>query len=89
LSEPPAGSRFLTHGDQPARLAEAARVIEVTASPDVLAARLALRARESTSDAAVRLARTVALPSGVPMVRILNDGILDRAVGQILAALLE
>lgn len=63
------------------------RVIEVTASPDILAARLASRARESAGDAAVRLARSVVLPSGVPRVRVLNDGALDCAVAQFLAAL--
>jgi ribose 1,5-bisphosphokinase len=51
-----------------------ARVIQITASPAVLAARLAHRGREGAGDIAERLARTVPLPADVPVATIVNDG---------------
>src|SRR5205807_116386 len=63
------------------------RVIEVTAPPDVLAARLASRGRESAGDVAARLTRDVALPEGVEVVRVVNDGSLEDGVDRFLSAL--
>ncbi len=63
------------------------RVIEVTAPPDVLATRLAARGRENARDIAERLARHVALPEGVPVRRVMNDGTLADGVARFLAAL--
>jgi phosphonate metabolism protein PhnN/1,5-bisphosphokinase (PRPP-forming) len=63
------------------------RVIEVTAPPEILAARLASRGREDAADVAARVARRVALPDGVPVETVLNDGPLNEAVARFLAAL--
>ena len=63
------------------------RVIEVTAPPEVLAARLGLRGREAAADVAARLTRTVALPEGVPVETVTNDGSVEQGVAQFLAAL--
>ena len=63
------------------------RGIEVTAPPEVLAARLAARGRESAADVAARLARAVALPSAVPVDRVMNDSTLAEGVARFLAAL--
>lgn len=65
----------------------AARVIEVTAPPDVLAARLASRGRESKADVAARLARRVTLPDGVTVDAVANDGSLEEGVARFLEAL--
>jgi ribose 1,5-bisphosphokinase len=65
----------------------AVRVIEVTASPSVLAARLAGRGRETAADVAARLARTIELPARVPVETVVNDGSLQEGVARFLAAL--
>ncbi len=63
------------------------RVIEVTAPPEVLAARLAARGREDAEDVARRLTRSVSIPAGVPVLRVVNDGTLEEGVAKFLAAL--
>jgi phosphonate metabolism protein PhnN/1,5-bisphosphokinase (PRPP-forming) len=73
-------------------IAEAARrfhvqVIEVTAPPDVLAARLATRGREDAADVAARLTRAVAIPEGVGVERVVNDSSLEAGVARFVAAL--
>lgn len=73
-------------------VAEAARrfpvqVIEVTAPPEVLASRIAARGREAAADAAARLARSVALPDGVPLVTVMNDGTIAQGAERFVAAL--
>jgi ribose 1,5-bisphosphokinase len=73
-------------------IAEAARryrvmVLEITASAEVLAHRLAERGRETAADIAARLARSMALPEGVPVVRVVNDGTLAEGVAAVAAAL--
>lgn len=74
-------------------LAEAARVfpdlrvILVTASPAVLAARLSSRGRETAEDIAARLARSAPLPEGLPVTTIHNDTTIDAGVAAFLAAL--
>ena len=63
-------------------------VLHVTATPDVLAQRLAARGREGRAEIARRLARPAPdFPQDLPMVEIDNSGQLDRAVGAALAAL--
>lgn len=75
-------------------LAEATRkypglaVLLITASPDVLAERLAARGRETQGDIAARLRRaTFALPEGLNVTEIRNDGPLDDAVAALLSVL--
>lgn len=75
-------------------LAEAAsryrlRVLLITAPAAVLAARLAARGREQADDIAARLAREVALPPGLDVVTVMNDGTVEQGVARILAALTQ
>jgi phosphonate metabolism protein PhnN/1,5-bisphosphokinase (PRPP-forming) len=65
----------------------AVSVIEVTAPPDVLAARLAARGRESAGDVASRLSRVVAIPGDVPLTTVMNDGSLAQGVERFVAAI--
>jgi ribose 1,5-bisphosphokinase len=74
------------------RIAEAARrfavlVLEITAPAEVLAARLAARGRETAADIAARLTREVALPEGVRVVRVVNDGTPEEGARRVVAAL--
>lgn len=62
-------------------------VIEVTAPPEVLAARLTARGRESAADVAARLARSVPLPNSVPVETVMNDSTLAEGSAGFLAAL--
>jgi len=63
-------------------------VIHVTASPPVLAARLAARGRESREEIERRLARAAyEIPYGPPIRVVRNDGALEEAVAAFLAAL--
>ncbi|MDA5093778.1 phosphonate metabolism protein/1,5-bisphosphokinase (PRPP-forming) PhnN [Aliiroseovarius sp. KMU-50] len=64
-------------------------VISLTASPEVLAKRLAARGRESEDGIARRLARRVALPVGVNAIEVTNDGPLVDTVHTILSALAD
>ncbi|WP_371441579.1 phosphonate metabolism protein/1,5-bisphosphokinase (PRPP-forming) PhnN [Rhodovulum sp. ES.010] len=64
------------------------RVLHVTACVGTLAERLAARGRESAAQIAARLARAeYALPAGLSVTEIPNDGPLDAAVDALLAAL--
>jgi ribose 1,5-bisphosphokinase len=65
----------------------ALRVLSLTARPATLAARLAGRGRETEDEIAARLARRAALPEGLDVVEIANDGPLGATVAQALAAL--
>jgi phosphonate metabolism protein PhnN/1,5-bisphosphokinase (PRPP-forming) len=74
-------------------LAEAAlhypvRVVEITASPEVLAHRLAGRGRESAGEIASRLARQVPIPASVDCVRIVNDGAVEAAAEMLMRAIM-
>jgi len=87
------GRDVLFNGSR-AVLAEAAarypglRVLHVTARPETLARRLSGRGRETAEEIALRLARAdYALPAGLCVTRVPNDGALDEAVGALLAAL--
>ena len=62
-------------------------VLEVTAPPAVLAARLAARGRETADDVARRLRRTASIPAGVAVETIVNDGSLAQGVARFVAAL--
>lgn len=64
-------------------------VIEIIAPPEVLAARLAARGRESAADVAARLSRAVSLPEGVPVTRVMNDGTMDEGVARFVAAVTQ
>jgi ribose 1,5-bisphosphokinase len=70
-----------------AALRHRVRVIEVTAPPGVLAARLAGRGRETAEDIARRLLRTATLPDGVEVETVWNDGTLAQGVRRFLAVL--
>lgn len=64
------------------------RVILVTASPAVLAARLAARGRESDPDIRERLGRaSFDLPPGTCATVVMNDGAVEDGVTRLLAAL--
>ncbi len=63
------------------------RVLEITAPPGVLAARLAARGRESEADIRQRLARVAALPEGVEVVTVQNDATVAEGTARVLAAL--
>lgn len=61
-------------------------VVMVTAPPEVLAARLAARGRETGDDIAARLNRAaLAVPDGAAVV--VNDGTVDQGVARLAAAL--
>lgn len=62
-------------------------VLEVTAPPAVLAARLAARGREDAATVAARLAREAAVPAGLALVRVVNDGPVERGVAAVIAVL--
>ncbi|MBS0124909.1 phosphonate metabolism protein/1,5-bisphosphokinase (PRPP-forming) PhnN [Thetidibacter halocola] len=63
-------------------------VLHITAAPEVLAARLAGRGRESADEIAGRLAQAPRpLPPGLNVVTIVNDGPLDDTVTRALAAI--
>jgi phosphonate metabolism protein PhnN/1,5-bisphosphokinase (PRPP-forming) len=73
-------------------LAEAARafrlrVLEITAPPSVLAARLAARGRESADDVARRLAREAPLPGSLAVHRVVNDGPPEQGVAAVVEVL--
>jgi ribose 1,5-bisphosphokinase len=63
-------------------------VLHVTATPEVLAQRLAARGREGEVEIAQRLARPApAFPPDLPIIEIDNSGAIDQAVRAALAAL--
>ncbi len=55
-------------------------VLEITAPPEVLAARLAARGREAAADIAARLAREAPLPAGLRVLRVINDTTPEAAI---------
>jgi len=71
-----------------ARLFPGLKVIHVTARPEVLAARLSARGRESAAEIAKRLERAgFPLPDGLETIEIDNSGALEDAVTALLAAI--
>jgi len=66
------------------------KVVEITAPPEAVAARLRARGREDEAQLAGRIARTVPpMPDGVDVVRIVNDADVETGVGKLVAALTE
>lgn len=64
------------------------RIIAIRVSPDILAARLAARGRESAADIARRLERAAfELPDGLEAQAIWNNGTPEEALTRLLAAL--
>jgi phosphonate metabolism protein PhnN/1,5-bisphosphokinase (PRPP-forming) len=57
-------------------------VLEITAPPEVLAARLAARGRESAEDIARRLSRQAPIPRRIARERVVNDGSVEQGVAQ-------
>lgn len=55
-------------------------VLNLTATPETLARRLAARRRESAEQIAHRLARDAALPPGLRVIIVSNDGPLEQTV---------
>ncbi len=64
-------------------------VLEITAPPAVLAARLAARGREDPDAIAERLTREAPLPPCLRVRRVVNDGSPEAGAAQIAAALLD
>lgn len=62
-------------------------VVFVTASQDVLEQRLLARGRENRAAVRQRLARSAAVPEGVPVATVMNDGRLEDAVNRFLSLL--
>ena len=62
-------------------------ILNISAPPEVLAARLQARGRETGADMARRLARSAPLPEGAHTVTIDNSGALGDAVAAMLRAL--
>jgi phosphonate metabolism protein PhnN/1,5-bisphosphokinase (PRPP-forming) len=92
IAEDLAAGRVVVANISRARIAEAGErfptmVLEITAPAEVLAARLAARGRETAADIAARLAREVALPAGVAVVRVVNDGTPQDGAAAVVAAL--
>jgi thymidine phosphorylase len=64
------------------------RVVEVTAPPEILAARLTNRGSEDAARVARRLAREgAAYPAGVEVISVVNDGTPEAGVEKFVAAL--
>lgn len=73
---------------QAAQVFEGFIVLNITASPETLASRLAARDRETPEDIARRLARQAKpFPPGIETVTLSNDGALEDTVKAALAAL--
>jgi ribose 1,5-bisphosphokinase len=95
LSELADGCSVVVNGSR-AYLGEALRrfpgleVISVTAPRECLRERLVARGRESSEAVEARVARNpeFALPAGVPVVEIANDGVLERAGRRLLREIL-
>ena len=64
-------------------------VLEITAPPAVLAARLAARGREDPDRIAERLAREAPLPPSLRVRRVVNDGPLEAGAARVADVLLE
>jgi phosphonate metabolism protein PhnN/1,5-bisphosphokinase (PRPP-forming) len=62
-------------------------VLEITAPPPVLAARLAARGRETAEEVMRRLARDAPLPPGLRLHRVINDGPPERGIAEVVQTL--
>lgn len=72
---------------QAAQVFAGLQVIHVTASPEVLADRLAARGREGAQDIAARLSREAPLDPALPVLTVINDGTPAEGIRDFLAAL--
>ena len=63
------------------------RVLLVTAPPEVLAARLAGRGRETMAEIALRLSRAAPLVEGLDLIEVANDATPDIGAERLLSAL--
>ena len=63
------------------------RVVEITAPPHVLAARLADRGRENAEDIARRLQRQVTLPDNIEVVTVMNDSSIASGAEKVMKAI--
>jgi ribose 1,5-bisphosphokinase len=89
-----AGGRIVVASVSRGVLAEAAarfpvRVVEITAPPEILARRLAARGREDAEGVAERLSRIIAIPEGIAVSAIVNDGTVEEGVRALVALLRE
>ncbi len=64
-------------------------VIEITAPPEVLARRLAVRRRESEADIAGRLSRSVPLPPDIRVETIVNDTTPEAGATRLIGSLIR
>lgn len=63
-------------------------VVQLTATPQTLAKRLQSRGRESEEEIAARFARsTYPMPSGLEIIRVSNDGLLQSTLDEIVGLL--
>lgn len=73
-----------------AKLVPHLTVVEITAPPEAVAARLRARGREDEAQVAERIARTVpTMPDGADVIRIVNDADVATGIGRLVAALSE
>ncbi len=93
LEQMAAGRHVVANGSR-AMIADLAKrvqrmvVVEITAPPEVLAARLAGRGREGAESIAARLERQVPpMPPGVALVQVPNDGTARAGIERFVAAL--
>jgi phosphonate metabolism protein PhnN/1,5-bisphosphokinase (PRPP-forming) len=87
-----AAGRVVVANASRAVIAEAAhrfrlRVLEITAPPALLAQRLGARGREAAHEITARLARSVALPDGIDVVTVVNDGTRAQGAARVLEML--
>lgn len=96
LSDALAEGRTVVANGSRATIAELAKrvdnlvVVEITAPPEAVAARLRARGREDEAQVAARVARTVpSMPDGIHAVRIINDADVATGIAKLVAALSE
>jgi thymidine phosphorylase len=95
LSDALAQGRTVVANGSRATIAELAKlvprltVVEVTAPPEAVAARLRARGREDEAQVAERISRSVPpMPDGIDAVRIVNDADVETGIAKLAAALL-
>jgi phosphonate metabolism protein PhnN/1,5-bisphosphokinase (PRPP-forming) len=64
-------------------------VVQITAPPHILAQRLAARGRETDDDVSRRLARSVSIPTRIPVDIIVNDRPLEEAAARFIGRLIR
>ncbi|HEY2134042.1 MAG TPA: phosphonate metabolism protein/1,5-bisphosphokinase (PRPP-forming) PhnN [Acetobacteraceae bacterium] len=94
IAEDLAAGRVVVANVSRAVIADAAgnfpvRVLEITAPAGILANRLVARGREDAADIAQRLARVAAVPTGVELVTVQNDGTVAQGAARVTEALIR